>query len=103
MFPPGAPKVLYILLTPIEFVSVVILRPITLTIRLFANMVAGHFLLAVFFLGSLALITGFPYLLGAPALTPRLAHALLRWLDESTFWRSTDAAFYTVDGHFVQR
>jgi F-type H+-transporting ATPase subunit a len=64
MFPPGAPKVLYILLTPIEFFSVIILRPITLTIRLFANMVAGHFLLSVFFLGSLALVAGFPYILG---------------------------------------
>jgi F-type H+-transporting ATPase subunit a len=64
MFPPGAPKVLYILLTPIEFFSVIILRPITLTIRLFANMVAGHFLLSVFFLGSLALVSGFPYILG---------------------------------------
>ena len=64
MFPPGAPKPLYILLTPIEFFSVIILRPITLTIRLFANMVAGHFLLSVFFLGSLALVAGFPYVLG---------------------------------------
>jgi len=64
MFPPGAPKVLYFLLTPIEFISVIVLRPITLTIRLFANMVAGHFLLAVFFLGSLALATGMPYILG---------------------------------------
>jgi F-type H+-transporting ATPase subunit a len=64
MFPPGAPKLLYILLTPIEFFSVIILRPITLTIRLFANMVAGHFLLSVFFLGSLALVAGFPYVLG---------------------------------------
>jgi F-type H+-transporting ATPase subunit a len=64
MFPPGAPKVLYILLTPIEFISVIVLRPITLTIRLFANMVAGHFLLSVFFLGSLALLTGIPYILG---------------------------------------
>ena len=63
-FPPGAPKVLYILLTPIEIFSVIFLRPLTLTIRLFANMVAGHFLLAVFFLGSLALVTGFPYILG---------------------------------------
>jgi F-type H+-transporting ATPase subunit a len=63
-FPPGAPKVLYLLLTPIEIFSVIILRPITLTIRLFANMVAGHFLLAVFFLGSLALLTGFPYVFG---------------------------------------
>jgi F-type H+-transporting ATPase subunit a len=64
LFPPGAPKPLYLLLTPIEFFSVIVLRPITLTIRLFANMVAGHFLLAVFFLGSLALLTGFPYALG---------------------------------------
>jgi len=64
LFPPGAPKVLYILLTPIEFFSVIVLRPITLTIRLFANMVAGHFLLSVFFLGSLALLTGTPYVLG---------------------------------------
>jgi F-type H+-transporting ATPase subunit a len=64
LFPPGAPKVLYVLLTPIEFFSVIVLRPITLTIRLFANMVAGHFLLAVFFLGSLALVTGVPYVLG---------------------------------------
>ncbi len=64
MFPPGAPKVLYLLLTPIEIFSVIILRPITLTIRLFANMVAGHFLLSVFFLGSLALVAGIPYVLG---------------------------------------
>jgi F-type H+-transporting ATPase subunit a len=64
MFPPGAPKALYLLLTPIEFISVIVLRPITLTIRLFANMVAGHFLLSVFFLGSLALMTGFPFILG---------------------------------------
>jgi F-type H+-transporting ATPase subunit a len=64
MFPPGAPLALYILLTPIELISVIFLRPVTLTIRLFANMVAGHFLLSVFFLGSLALITGVPYLLG---------------------------------------
>jgi F-type H+-transporting ATPase subunit a len=63
-FPPGAPKFLYILLTPIEIFSVILLRPITLTIRLFANMVAGHFLLSVFFLGTLSLLTGFPYVLG---------------------------------------
>ena len=56
MFPPGAPKVLYLILTPIEFISVIIMRPITLTLRLTANMVAGHFLLAVFFLGTAALL-----------------------------------------------
>lgn len=55
MFPPGAPKVMYVLLAPIEFVTAIVMRPITLTVRLFANMVAGHFLLAVFFLGTIGL------------------------------------------------
>jgi F-type H+-transporting ATPase subunit a len=64
MFPPGVPVVLVPLIALIEVFSVILLRPITLTIRLFANMVAGHFLLAVFFLGSLALMTGIPYILG---------------------------------------
>ncbi len=64
MFPPGAPALMYLLLAPIEFFTNVIVRPITLTVRLFANMVAGHFLLAVMFLGTLALITGTPYVLG---------------------------------------
>ncbi len=56
MFPPGAPKLMYILLTPIEFFSVILVRPFTLTVRLTANMVAGHFLLTVFFLGTAALL-----------------------------------------------
>ena len=64
MFPPGAPVLMYLLLAPIEFISVILVRPLTLSVRLFANMVAGHFLLAVFFLGSLALITTIPYFLG---------------------------------------
>jgi F-type H+-transporting ATPase subunit a len=54
-FPPGAPKPLYILLTPIEFCTTILVRPVTLSVRLFANLVAGHFLLAVLFLGTLAL------------------------------------------------
>ena len=64
LFPPGAPVLIYILLTPIEFLSVIVIRPITLSVRLFANMVAGHLLLSVFFLGSLALLTGVPYVAG---------------------------------------
>jgi F-type H+-transporting ATPase subunit a len=49
-FPPGVPKPVYLLLTPIEIVSTFILRPLTLTVRLFANMVAGHILLTVVFI-----------------------------------------------------
>jgi len=43
------PKALYILLTPVEFLQVFLLRPATLTIRLLANMIAGHMLLALCF------------------------------------------------------
>jgi F-type H+-transporting ATPase subunit a len=52
MFPPGVPKFLYILLTPIELMSTFIFRPITLAVRLFANMMAGHVMLTIFFLAS---------------------------------------------------
>jgi F-type H+-transporting ATPase subunit a len=50
LFPPGVPKLIYILLTPIEFFSVFVIRPLTLAIRLLANMMAGHVLLTIFFL-----------------------------------------------------
>jgi F-type H+-transporting ATPase subunit a len=49
LFPPGVPWPLYIIVTPIEFVSTFILRPITLTLRLTMNMVVGHLLLVLFF------------------------------------------------------
>jgi F-type H+-transporting ATPase subunit a len=58
MVPPGAPAVLYVLLVPIEFLTQIIIRPITLSVRLWANFVAGHFLLAVFFLGTIAMLQG---------------------------------------------
>jgi len=51
-FPPGVPKLVYVLLTPIELISAFVLRPLTLTIRLFANMVAGHVLLTIVFLAT---------------------------------------------------
>lgn len=52
---PGVPWVIYPLLVPIEFFTNVINRPLTLAIRLFANMFAGHLILLVFTLGGFAL------------------------------------------------
>jgi F-type H+-transporting ATPase subunit a len=52
LFPPGVPWAIYIILTPIELFSVFIIRPLTLAIRLLANMMAGHVLLTIFFLFS---------------------------------------------------
>jgi F-type H+-transporting ATPase subunit a len=48
MFPPGLPKPLYVILAPIELLSNIVLRPFTHAVRLFANMFAGHLLLAFF-------------------------------------------------------
>jgi len=45
--PAGVPAVLLLLLVPIELLSYFI-RPFTLSIRLFANMLAGHTMLAIF-------------------------------------------------------
>ena len=52
MFPPGVPKPVYVLLAPIEFVSTIIIRPITLTLRLTLNMFAGHLVLLLIVLGA---------------------------------------------------
>ena len=57
MFPPGVPKPMYLLLAPIEFLSNIIVRPFTHAIRLFANMFAGHLLLATFSIASFYLLT----------------------------------------------
>ncbi len=48
LFPPGVPKALYLLVTPIELVSTLLVRPLSLAVRLFANMLAGHLLLISF-------------------------------------------------------
>jgi F-type H+-transporting ATPase subunit a len=59
--PQGVPAVLLLLLVPIELLSYCI-RPFTLSIRLFANMLAGHTMLAIFagFAASLGLLGIFP-------------------------------------------
>lgn len=56
LFPPGVPWPLYFLLTPIEFISTFVIRPLTLAIRLLANMMAGHMLLALSYFGTQTLL-----------------------------------------------
>lgn len=50
--PEGAPWWILPLLSPVELFSNILVRPFTLAIRLFANMLAGHLLLLVFGLAS---------------------------------------------------
>jgi len=59
--PPGAPLAMWPLLIPIEVISY-LSRPISLSVRLFANMLAGHTLLKV--------IAGFIGLLGVFGILP---------------------------------
>jgi len=54
--PSGVPAPLYLIVTPIEIISF-LSRPVSLSVRLFANMLAGHILLKVF--------AGFIVMLGA--------------------------------------
>lgn len=47
LFPKGVPAPIYILLSPIQLLELLIIRPFSLTIRLFANMVSGHLILGL--------------------------------------------------------
>jgi F-type H+-transporting ATPase subunit a len=50
--PSGVPLGILVILTPIELLSNIFIRPFTLGIRLFANMFAGHLLIATFAAGA---------------------------------------------------
>jgi len=66
--PEGAPLIMAPILIPIEFISY-LSRPVSLSIRLFANMMAGHTMLKVFAL--------FTVLLGAYGISTVLLNAVL--------------------------
>jgi F-type H+-transporting ATPase subunit a len=72
--PKGVPWILLLLLVPIEMISYFI-RPFTLSIRLFANMLAGHAILAVF--ASFVAVLGF---LGVAPLAMDVGFILLEFL-----------------------
>lgn len=64
--PAGAPWYIYILLIPIEIISF-FARPLTLSLRLFANMLAGHIMLKLFAGFAVALFAaGGAYIVLAP-------------------------------------
>ena len=54
---PGVPLAIQPLMIVIEIFSTFVFRPVTLAIRLFANMMAGHVLLTIFFLFSADFVT----------------------------------------------
>ncbi len=58
LFPAGVPWPIYIIVTPIEFISTFIIRPVTLTLRLLMNMMVGHLLLVLFFAATQFFVFG---------------------------------------------
>ena len=77
--PEGVPPVLLLLLVPIEVLSYFI-RPFTLAIRLFANMLAGHTMLAIFggFAASIGFLAIFPVAINIALVGLELLVALLQ-------------------------
>lgn len=69
--PSGLPIVMYILIVPIEIISF-LSRPITLSVRLFANMTAGHVMLKLFAIFA-AYLVGKGGLMAGVAIAPVLA------------------------------
>ncbi|MEA2686125.1 MAG: F-type H+-transporting ATPase subunit a [Actinomycetota bacterium] len=57
MVPPGVPKGILPLVALIEAISTFVVRPFSLAVRLFANMLAGHLLLVTFAVLSAALFS----------------------------------------------
>ncbi|MBC6449033.1 F0F1 ATP synthase subunit A [Actinokineospora xionganensis] len=63
LFPPGVPKLVYVLLTPIELFLKFFMDPLMLAVRVFAAMLAGHLILLVFTLGGEYLLLQAPVVL----------------------------------------
>jgi F-type H+-transporting ATPase subunit a len=74
--PPGVPLFLFPLIVPIEILSFLV-RPITLSVRLFANMMAGHLVLKVFAGFSVAMLAGFGIAGMAMGLVPALFNSAM--------------------------
>jgi len=57
LIPRGVPVYMIPIIMPIEFLSTFITRPLTLSIRLIANMFAGHLVILIFVIGGSYLLT----------------------------------------------
>ncbi|WP_232679850.1 F0F1 ATP synthase subunit A [Nocardioides sp. R-C-SC26] len=81
--PSGVSPAMYPLLVPLEFFSNILVRPVTLALRLFCNMFAGHILLVLFATGGFYLITeygGIGYVAGPLALVLAIVVSFLEML-----------------------
>jgi F-type H+-transporting ATPase subunit a len=73
IWPPGVPVALKLLVGIIEFFSIFFIRPFSLAVRLFANMVAGHVML------SILLVTGLVYFTSVGDIGPQALFGIGWW------------------------
>ena len=73
MIPPGVPGWVLVLLVPLEYAQYFLIRPVTLALRLFGNMFAGHILLVL-------LITGGEYLVLHSGSIPLVGAGIITWI-----------------------
>jgi F-type H+-transporting ATPase subunit a len=73
--PSGLPKFIYLILVPIEVISF-LSRPVTLAVRLCANMTAGHTVLKVFAMFSV-MMAGAAGIASVSSILPMLLNALI--------------------------
>jgi F-type H+-transporting ATPase subunit a len=68
LFPRGVPPFVYPLIAPVELAQLLIVKPFSLTIRLLANMISGHMLLALCFLATQFFLfkAGWPMIIFSP-------------------------------------
>ncbi len=73
MIPPDVPGWVLVLLVPLEYAQYFLIRPVTLALRLFGNMFAGHILLVL-------LITGAEYLVLHSGSVPLVGAGIITWI-----------------------
>ncbi|KXK62373.1 ATP synthase subunit A [Micromonospora rosaria] len=78
---PGIPWPMHFLLIPIEFLQTFINRPVTLAVRLFANMFAGHLILLVFTVGGFVLLASDNILIQATSVFAFLMAILMAFFE----------------------
>lgn len=79
---PGVPPAMHLILIPLELLQKLVVRPFTLSVRLFANMFAGHLLLTTFILGGV-------YMAAQP-------HLLLKILSPTSFLMALAMTFFEL-------
>lgn len=99
--PPGAPLAIYFLLTPIEFLQKFVLNPLTLAVRVFAAMFAGHLILLVFTIAGEFLLTEASGFIAKPVSIVSFAFAILMTFVEALIQVIQAYVFAVLSANYI--